>query len=447
MKHNPSFIHAVLANIALLLLGYAPLQSTPTPPTSTTVNETQSPIWPPPPGNVVASSPSPTTDFLGSPSIVVLDDGTYLASHDIFGRKATRLHSARVFASGDRGASWKEVAAMDQQFWPMLFKHRGKVYMIGTDKEYGDIILRKSNDGGHTWTIPSAEKTGRIFKGRFHCAPVPIVEHEGRLWRAFEEYTGAKDQWSGRYFRSFVISAPADSDLLNAGSWTRTNGLDFDGDWLPGDRTGWLEGNVVITPAGSLVNILRLHSVPSLDDRYELPGSAANIPRAEVAAVIHIDSSKHLVRFDPSAGFIHFPGSQSKFTIRYDSISRRYWSLVQKVTNPYSGYHRDYQPNYQRNVLLLTSSTDLKTWTEHAKILRWRDGLPIHRADTVGFQYVDWQFDGDDLVAVCRTAWNGKSYHDSNYITFHRIPKFRTLTSADSTPPLVTPPYQRPPSR
>jgi hypothetical protein len=23
----------------------------------------------------------------------------------------------------------------------------------------------------------------------------------------------------------------------------------------------------------------------------------------------------------------------------------------------------------------------------------------------VGFQYFDWQFDGDDLIAVCGTSW------------------------------------------
>ncbi len=54
----------------------------------------------------------------------------------------------------------------------------------------------------------------------------------------------------------------------------------------------------------------------------------------------------------------------------------------------------------------------------------------------VGFQYADWQFDGDDLVAVVRTAWGAGNYHDANFITFHRVKNFRTLTLADSPPPL-----------
>ena len=46
----------------------------------------------------------------------------------------------------------------------------------------------------------------------------------------------------------------------------------------------------------------------------------------------------------------------------------------------------------------------------------------------VGFQYVDFEFDGDDIIFLCRTAINNaNSYHDSNYSTFHRIKNFRNL--------------------
>ena len=46
----------------------------------------------------------------------------------------------------------------------------------------------------------------------------------------------------------------------------------------------------------------------------------------------------------------------------------------------------------------------------------------------VGFQYVDFEFEGDDLIYLCRTAINdAHSFHDSNYQTFHRIKNFREL--------------------
>ena len=37
------------------------------------------------PGVVLAHSPGATGVYIGSPSLVVLENGTYLASHDFFG--------------------------------------------------------------------------------------------------------------------------------------------------------------------------------------------------------------------------------------------------------------------------------------------------------------------------------------------------------------------------
>ena len=48
-----------------------------------------------------------------------------------------------------------------------------------------------------------------------------------------------------------------------------------------------------------------------------------------------------------------------------------------------------------------------------------------------GFQYVDWQFDGDDLISVIRLAMAEERglpqrQHDANFLVFLRIPDFRT---------------------
>ena len=56
-----------------------------------------------------------------------------------------------------------------------------------------------------------------------------------------------------------------------------------------------------------------------------------------------------------------------------------------------------------------------------------------------GFQYVDWLFDGPDIIAACRTAYDdgqggAHNAHDANYLTFHRISSFRARTMADSVP-------------
>jgi len=60
---------------------------------------------------------------------------------------------------------------------------------------------------------------------------------------------------------------------------------------------------------------------------------------------------------------------------------------------------------------------------------------PLHHA----WQYVDWVFDGDDLVAASRTAYgDSHNFHDANYLTFHRVRHFRTLTMAEAAPWLGT---------
>ena len=83
-------------------------------------------------------------------------------------------------------------------------------------------------------------------------------------------------------------------------------------------------------------------------------------------------------------------------------------------------------PN-QRNVLSLFTSVDLihwelcKTLIEDDSALSWEESI-----EQVAFQYPDWQFDGDDIIYVLRTAYGGAAdYHDANRITFHRLTNFR----------------------
>src|SRR6476646_1794832 len=73
---------------------------------------------PAPPGVVIDHEPAKTGRYIGSPSIVILPDGDYVASHDFFGPKSGQSVSAttRVFRSGDRGVTWKQTAELKDQF-------------------------------------------------------------------------------------------------------------------------------------------------------------------------------------------------------------------------------------------------------------------------------------------------------------------------------------------
>ncbi len=112
---------------------------------------------------------------------------------------------------------------------------------------------------------------------------------------------------------------------------------------------------------------------------------------------------------------------RQKFTIRRDPLTGRYLSLVNNNTDP--------SESRQRNVLSLVSSADLIDWEVIETLLvddhetDWADSI-----DLTGFQYADWQFDGDDIIYLVRTAYDGAhNYHDSNRITFHRLEDYVSL--------------------
>jgi hypothetical protein len=360
------------------------------------------------PGIVIDHSPAASQRYIGSPSLARLPDGSYVASHDFFG-PGTTYNQVRIHRSADAGRTWEAIAEIDGQFWSTLFWHQGALYLMGTSGQYGyggQAIIRCSTDGGATWTAPTDARHGLLLpEGQHHCAPVPVVVHHGRIWRAMED-RDPPEGW-GSTFRAFVMSAPADADLLRAESWRCTNRLRYDPSW-PGNA--WLEGNVVVTLDGHIVNILR----NDLRD----PG----IP-GERAAVVRVSDDGARASFDPETGFIDFPGGCKKFTIRRDPGDGLYWSLTNWVHPDDVGGN----PERTRNTLALISSPDLADWSVRSILLRHTD------MGRTGFQYVDWLFEGDDIVAVSRTAYDdglggAHNCHDANYMTFHRVPSFRRRT-------------------
>ena len=363
------------------------------------------------PGVVVDHSPASSGRYIGSPSIAVLPDGSCVASHDFFGPKSIEheLAVSAVFRSEDRGRTWRQVARIDGAFWSNLFVHQGHLYLLGPNRHHGLIVIRRSDDGGRTWTKPKDTQSGLLTPtGEYHTAPTPVLVHNGRLWRAVED-GGAGRQWGVRY-RAMMFSAPVDADLLRADSWTRSNYLQRDPKWLDGKFLAWLEGNAVATPEGEIVDILRVNGGGP-------PGKAA---------VVHVSGDGRKATFDPATGFIDLPGAAKKFTIRYDPKSKAYWSLVNPVLRP---THRN--PGSVRNTLALVRSEDLRKW-EIRCILLYHPDVTHH-----AFQYPDWVFDGEDIVAAIRTAYDdglggAHNAHDANFLTFHRFARFRHLTMADS---------------
>ncbi len=368
---------------------------------------------PPPkvPGVVIDHSPAASGRYIGSPSIVILPDGNYLASHDFFGPKSgsTTCATTAIFLSTNRGKSWHKRATLKCAFWSNLFVHQGAVYLMGTTKEYGHIVIRWSQNDGKTWTKPDTTRTGLLTtEGHWHTAPVPIVEHDGRLWRAFENADGGT-KW-GKRFQAGMLSVPDNADLLVASNWTFSNFLHRNPEWLNGEFGGWLEGNAVVTPSGHIVDFLRV-AVPHLPEK---------------AAIVQISTDGRKASFDPATGFIDFRGGSTKFTIRRDPKEGGYWTLANIVVKPSGRPVITSHPASIRNTLALVYSPDFRKWEVRAILLHHPE-VKYH-----AFQYVDWQFDGDDIIVASRTAYDdglggAHSYHDANFLTFYRIKNFRTL--------------------
>lgn len=359
------------------------------------------------PGTILAHSPASTGVYLGSPAIVLLPDSSYLATHDIFGKVGGIGFDTFVYRSTDRGATWRRTSTLPRQCWSSLHVVGGAVYMIGVHGEDWNAVIRRSTDGGETWTEPLSPERGLLVHGdsttHCHCGPMPAVIHQGRLWRAMELFDPALP-WGN--FRALVMSAPVDGDLLDAATWTLSNALPHSADSMPG--TTWLEGNVVVAPDGKLVNILRCHTTTD-----------------NVACVLSISDDGTTVTPHRSYPSIPLPGACKKFTIRYDERTKRYWSLTNYPLSRYRGVNH---VERTRNAVALISSGDLKEWQIHSIILEDPD------VKKSGFQYLDWFFDGEDLAVLSRTAFDdglggAHDCHDANFITFHRVTQFRHQNS------------------
>ena len=336
--------------------------------------------------------------YLASPSIVRHPDGYLLASMDLYASKAPQ-NLVLIFRSDDDGESWHYVSELTPCFWADLFIHKGELYVFACSTEYGDLLIGKSTDGGKTFGTPVTVLRGSNGKNGncgVHKNPQNFMYHNGRIYRSLE--WGA---WANKVYghAAMVASCTEDADLLDPESWSFTEPVPFpyehpDFVGMPTD-TMTIEGTLVIDPEGKLLNIMRFGKYHKTIV-YEVN---TEDPEAPLKYVRQMD----------------FPANYSKFTIKYDSVSDYYYTICTRVCSE--------EKRNARNLLSFMRSRDLVSWELVCDIFDRRDA----DEKLVGFQYVMFEIEGDDIFFLCRTALNGaNSFHDSNYMTFHRIKNFRS---------------------
>lgn len=337
---------------------------------------------------------------LCSPSMVRAPGGHLLSSMDLFSGNSPQNLSL-IFRSDDGGATWRYVCDLFPCFWGRLFVHRGRLFIIAVSTEFGDLLIGESKDGGETWGTPTVLLRGGCKKTEdgAHRNPQPVVEFEGRLWFSLE--------WGHAPYCGLHGSIPSGADPMDAESWLFSEPVKMDPRWTgePGIKSTYiLEGCMTVCPDGRLRNIYR----------YQLQG---NTPSFGLAVVMDVNTE------DPEAPetfcrMMRFPGNHSKFIIKKVPGTEEYISIVSRILG--EGCENN------RNLLSLVKSRDLETWETVCDLLDFRDEDPRQ----VGFQYVDFFFEGDDLLWLCRTAVNGAgNFHDANCQTFHRTENIRELIS------------------
>jgi hypothetical protein len=352
-------------------------------------------VFSPPPGVVIFNSKSNSGKFVGSPGLTVLADGTYIATHDLFGNFISDTY---VYKSVDKGKTWEYIAKIDSLTWAKPFNIGDSLYLLGVFKgknNLGNIAILKSVNGGYNWSRPTDNKHGLLLVGDFHTAPTSILFYKNKIFKAFERTIGYQ------VFSCFIMSVNVNTDLLDLKNWNFSNEINYSKTFSKAST--WEEGNAVLDKDSNVDVVMRLSNY-NPDDR---------------VAILKMTDDMNLT-FDSVSGISSFPGGSKKFTILYDSLSKKYWTLSNYVLYT----DRTNYNGYVRNTVVLAWSDDLYKWNIEDTLLHCADYY------THGFQYIDWQIEDDDIIAVSRTAWEddtgqAHSQHDANYLTFHRFTNFR----------------------
>jgi len=341
--------------------------------------------------------------YLCSPTLARVPSGALIAGMDVFeggGPQDLML----LFRSEDNGGTWRYLCDLFPAYWGALFVHRGVLYNLCTHTENGHVLIGASADEGSTWTKPVllfAGGNGPRSCG-FQRQPMPIIAHGGKLITSID--CGA---WSSpTKYGTATLSAREDADLLDPASWTISDITYYNKGWPDSPAGGsitLLEGSIYAAGDGRLVNLLRM-------EMHQCEPSYGKACLLELNPD-DLEAAPQFLRI------IDMPtGANSRTHILRDPAGGKYWGIGNLVTNP--------DTPRMRSVLALTVSEEGYNWRVAKILLDYSERNPAE----VGFQYTSFIFDGDDILYLSRTSFNGAhNFHDANCQTFGVVKGFRAL--------------------
>jgi hypothetical protein len=408
----------------------------------------------------VYASPDPARIYAYTPGLARLESGRLVATMDQggpgvralpgpkgFRGEGDRAWQGLVFASDDRGHTWRQRAA-----FPFMharpFVAGSALYVLGHD---GDLAVIRSDDAGETWSEPAYLTQGEAW----HQSACNVHYANGKVYLVMEQRVRhTHGSWPVSDLAPILMAADVRADLTRRESWRFASELVIgdhlrEADWLgapfwpigslasgsAGDRRsmapiGWLETNVVqfldpdhvwYDPAGRTFYLwMRAHTGAT--------------QMACIAKVIEDEDGSMVTSFATSAAgvrmlYVPCPGGQMRFHILYDEVSRLYWLLSSLATDsmtrperlPPTRYNL---PNNERHILALHYSRNCVDWCTA--------GIVAHgNSPREARHYASMCIDGDDLHVLSRSGdHRARSAHDGNLITFHTVRGFRKLVYA-----------------
>ncbi len=377
-------------------------------------------------GKVIYQTPTPSTDFVGTPNIIKMPSGRIIVAHDIYGASAVNFGKGYVYVSDDNGKTFLNTFSASSLFWMNLLKQGSDLYMVyitGFDSGYlnGSIAIRKSTDEGNTWSSAVTLFSDDGTFGGYAMHANPVMERDGYISMAVMRNTN-----SPNFASSYQVGILYGNviDLMNASNWTLSSFLTFNGSLLP--IKIYSNTSQIGRPKGNTMTKGHLEAQIVYDGiNTYLHCRLEQTPNSNYAVYYNVtwDSlNPVLSSISTTPNYHNYLGGHLKSQIVWDSTSSKFWAL--------SNWNRFRYMSDNRSETYLISSSNFLDWSVNKKAAGFEITSSWEAEITAkGSQYSAFVVDGSNILFTTRsTTTSGSTAHDADALTLSKIDDFRSIS-------------------